>query len=246
MDTMTVKAMHGDIALAGTDRDLVVMFHKGIKPNAFKSREVGAPVYDPVDYVKVIHPGEPLNTYDQPVRDIDKLRFAQHWAAYEKGKSQETSGTPLSVLFPANPEIIKTLEAIYITTVQQLANLPDTAAQNLMFGFNLRDKAKDYLAVAERGVGFHQLQAAMEELRAELREKTEKLALANTVQPMVQPVAAPSPVDIAAMVAEALKAQLPTKRSMSEENKAAARERMRAYHASRKAAKTEQPPSPAT
>src|SRR5215467_11148835 len=130
-DTMTVKAWNGNVAMAGTDRDLVVIFHKDTKLNPLKSQQQGVPIYDQLDFVKVIHPGEPLNVYDQPVREQDKWRFKPQWDRYQEGAAQNVSGTPLSVLFPWNPEIVQTLAGMHITTVQQLGDLSDTGKQNL-------------------------------------------------------------------------------------------------------------------
>jgi hypothetical protein len=241
MDTMTVKAMDGNIALPGTDKDLVVMFHEGTKLNAVKSKEAGAPIYDKLDYLKIIQPGEPLNIWDQPVRDQDKWRFRQHWEAYQKGTSQEVSGTPLSILFPNNPEIVKTMAAIHITTVQQLAHLSDTATQNVMFGFNLRDKAKEYLDAAEKGAGYHQLLAKFEDQEAKIKELTEKLELAVQIKPPEPPpqndALAAQVAALAAMV-QNIQASPPKEKPIgtgwSEERKRIQREKMKAYHASKK------------
>src|SRR5579885_175076 len=148
--TINVKGYEGNIALQGTDKDLVVMFYAGTQINGHKSRQQGIPIYDPVDMIKVYHPGEPLNVPERPVVESDKYRFKPQWEAYKAGKSQAVEGTPLSALFPHNPEIIKTLEASHIATVQQLANISDTATQNMMFGLKLRDQAKKYLAIAEK------------------------------------------------------------------------------------------------
>ncbi len=181
-NTINIKAMNGNIAMQGTDKDLYVIFYAGTKINAFKSQQQGAPVFDPVDMIKVFHPGEPLNVPERPVIENDKHRFRAQWDAYKEGKDQKVEGTPLSVLFPHNPEIIKTLEAVHISTVQQLANISDTATQNMMFGFNLRDKAKQYLSVAQQGVQFHQFEQERENLQQQIKELTEKVALMQAAE----------------------------------------------------------------
>lgn len=175
--TINVKSYAGDIALQGTDKDLVVLFYLGTQHNKFKSEQQGVPVFDPVDMIKVYHPGEPLNVPERPVVESDKYRFRSQWEAYKEGKAQRIEGTPLSVLFPNNLEIVKSLEAAHISTVQQLANISDTATQNMMFGFNLRDKAKNYLAVAEKGVQFHQFERERENLQQQIRELSEQVSV---------------------------------------------------------------------
>lgn len=200
MDSVTVKEYVGDIALLGTDKDVIAIFHKGTRLNEIKSREQGTPVYDALDFLKVIHPGEPLNVYDQPVREQDKWRFKAQWDRYQAGASQSVSGTPLSVLFPWNPEIVQTLAGMHITTVQQLAELSDTAKQNLMFGMNLSQKAQHYLSTAEKGREYHQMQAQLDKYREqvdelvatvnELRHKVNKPRLGRPPKAAKEPEAA--------------------------------------------------------
>lgn len=171
METVNVKEYIGDIAVLGTDKDVIPIFHKGTVLNEAKSRDTGSPWYDAVDFLKVIHPGEPLQVWDQPVREMDKWRFQAQWERYQKtGEAGGVSGTPLSVLFPFKPELVATLGGMHITTVEQLADLSDTAKQNIMFGLNLSEKAKQYLAVANKGKEYHQLEAKMEEQKSQINE----------------------------------------------------------------------------
>lgn len=200
-NTINVKGWNGDIAQLGSDKDLVIKFEAGTKLNAFKSNAAGTPIYDPVDMITVYHPGEPLNVPKRPVNDLDKRRFRAQWEAFKEGKEERIEGTPLSVLFPGNPEIIKTLEAIHIRTVQQLAGISDTGTQNMMFGFNLREKAQKYLAVTEKSVEFHKIEQALADRDAQIRELTEGMAALKAqlaVQPVAQQAAQP-PVDMAAI-----------------------------------------------
>ncbi len=157
METVNVKGYAGDVAILGTDKDVVAVFHMGTRFNEVKSKEAGAPIFDRLPFLKVIHPGEPLNVYDQPVREQDKWRFRQQWEAFEKGGEQSVSGTPLAILFPWNPEIVESMAAVHIRTIEQLANLSDTAKQNVMFGQNLSQKAKEFLSVADKGREYHEL-----------------------------------------------------------------------------------------
>lgn len=176
-NTINVKGFEGNIAQMGSDKDLVPMFYKGTKHNAYKSQQQGVPIYDQVDMLKVYHPGEPLNVPDRPVVESDKYRFRAQWEAYQRGNDQKVSGTPLSAVFPGQPEIIKTLEAIHISTAQQLANLSDTAQQNVMFGMNLKEKAQKFLDAHKDSAAFHKVEMALAERDAQIRELMEQVAL---------------------------------------------------------------------
>lgn len=174
--TINVKSWNGNVAMQGSDKDLVVMFYAGTKLNEFKSKAQGVPIYDPVDMIKVFHPGEPLNVPERPVIESDKRRFRDQWDAFKEGKDQKVEGTPLTALFPGKPEIIKTLEAIHIHTVQQLANLSDTGQQNMMFGLNLKQEAQKFLDAHKDTAQYHAIQMALEERDAKIKQLEERLA----------------------------------------------------------------------
>jgi hypothetical protein len=181
--TINIKSYEGNIALQGTDKDLAIVFYAGTRINSFKSQAQGVPIYEPVDMIKVYHPGEPLNVPERPVNENDKRRFRAQWDAYKEGKDQKVEGTPLSVIFPGNPEIVKSLEVVHINTVQQLANISDTATQNMMFGFNLREKAKAYMEVASKGVQFHQFETERANLQQQIKELSEQVSVLKSAKP---------------------------------------------------------------
>jgi hypothetical protein len=185
--TINVKGWEGNIAVQGTDKDLVVLFYAGTKLNAFKSQQQGVPMFDPVDMIKVYHPGEPLNVPERPVVESDKYRFRPQWEAYKEGKDQKVEGTPLSVIFPHQPEIVKSLGAAHISTVQQLSKISDTATQNMMFGFNLREKAKAYMDIAAQGVQYHQFERERENLQQQIKELSEQVAVLKTSEKKPEP-----------------------------------------------------------
>lgn len=161
---------------AGPDQPSWVRFYKGTVFQEHKSKVTGIPTYDPVDFVRVHHPGEPSNIYDQPVREIDKLLWPKEWDAYQRGTAEGVSGTPLSVLFPAQPDLVKHLEAQFIKTVQQLATLSDSALQNIQFGRELQNKAKAYLDIADKGKEFHEVNLKIEQQAAQIADLTRALS----------------------------------------------------------------------
>jgi len=170
-----------DITAQGIDQDgtlrfrgdssLFVTFYKRAKTNNFKSREAGAPVFEGVDYVKIVIPGEKENVIDRPIKPWDKHRFPRQWQAYQDKKEQAIDGTPLDVLFPDSPETVAALKANQIHTVQQLAAISDTAAGGIQFGGEHRQRAKKFLLAAESGKGFHALEAKQKEYDAAMKEQ---------------------------------------------------------------------------
>lgn len=129
----------------GRDDKLLVEFVSRPVIDAAASQEAGREIYVRADYVRIKHPGEKDEIF-RPAHGGDRRRFKRQWEAYECGETIVPEGTPLAVLFPRNPEIVKNLEHDKIVTVEQLAGLTDTQIQNIgIGGRQFTDKAKAFL-----------------------------------------------------------------------------------------------------
>lgn len=161
-------------AIFAKDDQLLIKFFRHPELSQIKSKANGVPVYDDVDMISVIQPGE-KEEVKVVATDMHKRRFPKQWEAYKSGQDQAQSGTPLDHLFPAEPGAVLTLRAFNVFTVQQLANLSDTAMINIPMGRTLADKAKAYLASASAGQNFHTMQDSMQRqidaLKAALAER---------------------------------------------------------------------------
>ena len=147
------------------------------------SQEAGRPIFESVPYISIIQPGE-KDTRDRRVRPEDKQRFHQQWLAFEAKQMQKVDGTPLSVLFPHNPGAVKTLEFMHVVTIEQLAALNTTQLQNLGLGAaQWQSMAQSYLATADKGKGFHELQSKLDAKDSEIAK------LADIVSKLEQRVA---------------------------------------------------------
>lgn len=146
------------------------------RPNGHKSQEEGRPIYEDYIAVSIRQPGE-RDERIRPANAMDKVRFAQAWAAFEARRQNQHTGTPLEVLFPHKPSIVKMMDHANIFTVEQLAGLNDTQIQNIgLGGREWHEMAKTFLTTAERGKGYHDLQS---QLDAKTQENTK---LANLVE----------------------------------------------------------------
>lgn len=162
------------VASFGSDASLYVEFYRGAMLNGPASREAGTPIYRPVDMVRVIQPGE-RDVAEHLATPEYQRRWPVQWAAYQQDRQQMADGTPLDVLFPAQPETVATLKAAHIHTIQQLAAITDTAIGNLPMGRTLVDTAKQFLAKASGGADFQKLKAENEQLNADLRAMKARL-----------------------------------------------------------------------
>lgn len=149
-----------------------VEFYRGHKINGVRSQQEGRPIHDPVDMLKLIHPGE-RDIHHLVVRDEHKFQFPRQWAAYEAGRSKEAqSGTPIETLYPNEPEMVKQFQGLHIFTAEQMAGLTEPGIMRLGMGGRAHvERAVKFLEHANRMAGASKLQA---ELDAE-REKREAL-----------------------------------------------------------------------
>ena len=169
---------HGDVGTVqygGGDAGQVVMFYLRPVHNPAKSSEAGTPQYEDKIFVRIHPPGERLNIVEREVRDSDKKRWPQQWAQFKDNQPQAQTGTPIDMLFPAEPSVSAALKAGGVFTIEQCANMSASAIDSFMGGQKWANEAKRWLDVANKGVKASQLKAALDEKDREIH------TLKNTV-----------------------------------------------------------------
>lgn len=164
----------------GSDAHLSVVFHNKEVLNPRKSQEMGRPFYEGVDFVRIQQPGERDYT-DRPVEEVPetKMRFAAQWQAYLQNQTQVPEGTPVSILFPRNPETAANLQTVRIHTVEQLASLSMEGIQRVGLGAqDWVNKAKKYLEDAAKGSSHHKFDAEIKKRDEVIEDLSGKLDLA--------------------------------------------------------------------
>lgn len=158
------------------DNGLVVEFYNNSVPDPIKSREAGRPVYVDVPYRKSFQPGEArLSTIDRPATAQDRIDYPRQWQAFLEGKNEDVTGSPLSLLFPASPATVTNLNQLGVRTIEQLADLKDSALQEIgLGGREFQSRAKAYLANADDGKGFHDLSSQVDALTLELKKLSDR------------------------------------------------------------------------
>jgi len=170
-----------DMEGSGKPGGVYAQFYRAAKRDVFHSIESGAPIDIGVDMVKIGLTGEVNNNVFE-VTAVHKARFPAEWLAYQEGREQIGNGMPLDMLFPGNPEVVSTLRARQIHTVEQLADMPDSAATNIPFGATWKQKAQQFL-LGKQDNRFPKLEADNADLRAQLAE----------MKAMVDALTAPKP-----------------------------------------------------
>lgn len=162
-DQAAVSRQGWGMASSGPDdNQLMVGFYKRSVLNKAKSMQMGTPVHEGRDFVKIQHPGENLNVVDREVTPSDMARWPNKWAQYQQGINQIPDGIPISLLFPSKPEVETTLRGYNIHTVEQLAHLSAHGIGTIGMGAqDWVNAAKKYLDRAEKGVDHHKFETAM-------------------------------------------------------------------------------------
>lgn len=165
MDFVPQGYTNNGIALFGHDDQSMVKFFKHPTISKAKSDEAGVPVYEDVEMVSVIFPGE-KEAVCVIATEWHKRRFPRQYEVFKTGSDQTLTGTPLDHLFPSDPGAIMNLKSFNVFTVQQLAALTDTAIMQIPMGRQLTDRAKAYLGSSNPE--YHAMKNRIDELEARL------------------------------------------------------------------------------
>lgn len=129
------------------DDSLFVVFYMGVIKDEAKSIDQGRPIFNDVECVKIVIPGDKNNVNDRPASERDKQRFARQYAAFKQGLKEEDqiTGTRLHdwpFLSRAQSEELKYLG---IRTVEQLAEVRDDVTSRVPGLTNLKQHAQVWL-----------------------------------------------------------------------------------------------------
>lgn len=170
LQTYDQAAVMEDQPRFALDKKLFVQFYLRAVLNNFKSAQEGRPIFDEVDYVRIIVPGDKNTVIDTKATPEYTTRFASRFELYKKNQSQAVTGTPLEVWPQMTVGQVAELKAMHIHTVEQLAELPDNLAQRIMGSHDLRRRAVAFLDLAAGD-------AANSKLSAELDKRDNEIEL---------------------------------------------------------------------
>jgi hypothetical protein len=128
------------------DGNLVEIYWSAVE-HKFKSEQEGRPIFEKVPFVRIVSPGgqDIRRKLDAELRG----RYPQLVKSFDSGESAEMLGTPLSAWPALSVDVIATLRAAQVHSVEQLADLPDSKLQILGMGArDWRAKAKAFIEAA--------------------------------------------------------------------------------------------------
>lgn len=169
---------------------MLVFFHTVQVKHNFRSLQEKRPIFIEKVFIKKLVPGDSRLVIDRPMRDLDMEEFPVEWARYEQKKANLIVGTPIEAWSILSDTQKAEFKALHIFTIDQFANLPDSAGDRIM-GFNdLRLKARGFINAAKDSELLDKVRAetdaklaAQDKEMAELRAQLAALVAAQQEQP---------------------------------------------------------------
>lgn len=164
-----------------SDGRLFIQFHTKAVYNQHASVQQGRPIFNDEDYIKIITPGSQLAVIDAPYHSGNySKRFFNQYKAWKSGQDASQVGTPLASfpLLLGKPALVAELKALNIHTVEQLKELPDLYAGQIMGGNELKQRAAAWMdetqgaaaVMARMGQENEALRAQMQQMQQQLAE----------------------------------------------------------------------------
>lgn len=153
------------------DKKLAVKFYKKAVHNKFRSKQEGRQIYDDIEYISIIIPGDNTTKIERPIKEEDKTRFEIIWDKYKKKEDDLQNGTPLSLLPSISPAQVENFKSYQIYTIEQLSGLSEKSIQKIPQARTLVTDANKFL---EGDNYVKVLENKIESLEAELATLKEK------------------------------------------------------------------------
>jgi hypothetical protein len=151
----------------GADDGLNVQFSTEAVLNKLESYRAKRNVYTDMEFISVRAPGQNLTSIHTPVTEYYKWRFPVDYAAFKRGQAEVVTGTPLAMWPLISPSQMKDLEHSGIRTIEQIANLSDSAAPAMRGFYTLKAGAQQFLDNARDTQAASRLQAQLDQANAQ-------------------------------------------------------------------------------
>ncbi len=180
---MAIAQLSGDYVsedmseASAADRSLVVRFSLQPRLDSAATAEAGREIYTDREFITILIPGDKTLTVHRPVMAVDKARFPVHYARFKNDRQQEVTGTPLIGWPVCTESQRKELEYFNVRTVEQLANLADGYASNMMGIVALKQSAQKFIAQSKESAVTLRLNKELAERDTRLAELQEQLEL---------------------------------------------------------------------
>lgn len=153
---------------AGDDVLPVVFFMGSMRQDALSEAE-GRPIYRDEECIRIYKNKDEILEY--PVTDNERQRWPRQYAAWKNTGHNEPGmmGTPLEKFPLVSRAQVEELKYFKVYTVEQLAELPDTTAQQIPGVTKLKQQAQAHVLIARE-------QAPLQKMNEELQARDAKIA----------------------------------------------------------------------
>lgn len=131
------------------DEKLFVKFYVKAREDKVASKRAGRPIFKDTDYIEIMQPGNKENIIQRPVTKKDIDRFYVQYQRYKANEDQKIIGTPLDQAPFVTRSQVEELKYMNIFTIEQLAGMSDSNAQNGRGFQTLKQKASVFMDAAE-------------------------------------------------------------------------------------------------
>lgn len=171
------------------DAKLVAFFYMGVLQNEHRTSQEGRPMFDDIECIKIIVPGDKNSVIDRPATVADKRRFSKQYEMFRAGKSedQQVEGTPLTEWPFLSRAQVEELKYLGIRTVEHIADCRDDIAARVNGMHALKRNAQVWLGKAKSAGEASKTAKLIEDQAAQIaalqlavKDQAQKLAEAMT------------------------------------------------------------------
>lgn len=105
--------------------------------------------YKDVVYVEIFIKGNKNTSFSRPAKEEDKVNWPKAWEAFNNNSPEMADGNPITVLPGMGPSQALNLQALGIFSIEDLAELSDSAVMDIQGGRTLKNRAIAYLAALD-------------------------------------------------------------------------------------------------
>lgn len=128
------------------------MFRREAIRNEKKSIDQGRPVFDTVEMIQIVIPGDNKSSPVRLIKNSDKERFAEAYERFKREEEMVFDGTPVEAWPRLETRTVYALKAQGFFTVESIAECSDANVSKLgLGGHRLRELARAYLEAAKNG-----------------------------------------------------------------------------------------------
>lgn len=185
-DAGFIQALQLQNDTAAADRRLAVRFYTEEFLDEEATKIEGRPIYKTWECCEIRIPGDEKNIRQGRIKYMKpdpRERFPEAYRKFKAGDRSQVTGQLLKAWGLITPARAKEYSALGIYTVEQLASLSDSNAQNIRGSIPDRQKAKDFLEMAKGQAPVAQARAEADKLRVELEVLKEQIAALQEKEP---------------------------------------------------------------